>query len=1057
MSRSLIRASQVLDTDFLSEDEFAVASGTINQKIVTTSGVLQQNLDNHILNGDAHWMVVSNDAELQDALSKKYRRIYLKAGPTYTTPITLYDGLNILGECLPSDEDNSQEDGVKLYNTGGCIWSPSVITYIAGHPCEIPVRGRNYLNIDPSPITIPAGSLLVVGGFTHLITETVNVSGTVIYIEDTFFTDDVTSTTCNIYKPSVSNVTIKNILVDTSDYTEAIEITYGKDIYLENISGVDQDYLTCSIKWSAHIIASRIRSNYYDDYPLYFNGCTLIDTALLGRSYRGGNYPKIAYFRQCGNFRVSDSRGGGLQCYRCFNYRIENCHSAENHSQSRYIFGSCKYFSVDGCSSGFSLSPFYFYNCHNFTLENSNVSNATDPVYINACSNYKISNNIWQKSSIQHDISPADGDMLYYDSTNSAWTTDSTIKYTNIVNAINHVNSTGIDHTYIDQDLRTTADPVFNDIHVHSVSINGQNLYYQYGNGLMLDDSNGNSVGLSDLRNMQSTLSNVVTSSSGIGDAYKLVKLSADGKLDPSTVPVASVAGKIGDVTLNTSDVSEHPSYLYYTDQRVESNAVVSGTKTKTDLITLTSGVNLDYISVRNTIDLDNLNYRVNKNANDIAAHTSGDGTDHSMVNKNANDIAAHTSGDGTDHSMVFLSNYSSFLPSATDDSTKGYEPRALWVYSPANRAFICTSNTVGNSSWRQISNSYYIKASDYIINENSRPTIDDNNSIAFQMYSHAGNSGAVAFGGAQVYGNGSFGHGKTTISGASCVSMGNYQTYMDAASTNSVVFATSYVNIYDGDYLSCFSTQQSDLTGTFSIAEASSEVGLTGSVQYSLISTSKGSNIKTSPGKFTNYCTAQSSYRCNIVDSDNSYIAASSTSIVSGTKHATILSSTGAKAVNNYETVLGGYILGQHGYMMLNASDFDVTPDKWVFFSPNTTGYIADADFKRDTSKCYLMDIDIQVLNLSSVGGRAILHSKVAFTTGADDDVYPSITVLSGTFSYDVLYRDATMSGISLRAVDRIAGVKGFPIEMNIPYTTFSGSNYYIIKAAASAKYTVI
>ena len=45
MPRSRISENQVVDKDFLSEDEFATSSGIINQKILTVSGSLQNEID----------------------------------------------------------------------------------------------------------------------------------------------------------------------------------------------------------------------------------------------------------------------------------------------------------------------------------------------------------------------------------------------------------------------------------------------------------------------------------------------------------------------------------------------------------------------------------------------------------------------------------------------------------------------------------------------------------------------------------------------------------------------------------------------------------------------------------------------------------------------------------------------------------------------------------------------------------------------------------------------------------------------------------------------------
>ncbi len=45
MGRSLIGENQVVDHDFLSEDEFAVASGVLNDKIYDCYNTLQQGLD----------------------------------------------------------------------------------------------------------------------------------------------------------------------------------------------------------------------------------------------------------------------------------------------------------------------------------------------------------------------------------------------------------------------------------------------------------------------------------------------------------------------------------------------------------------------------------------------------------------------------------------------------------------------------------------------------------------------------------------------------------------------------------------------------------------------------------------------------------------------------------------------------------------------------------------------------------------------------------------------------------------------------------------------------
>ena len=52
--RSLIREDQTVDADFLSEQEFALASGVINQHLINVSGTLQQQITDHINNDSIH-------------------------------------------------------------------------------------------------------------------------------------------------------------------------------------------------------------------------------------------------------------------------------------------------------------------------------------------------------------------------------------------------------------------------------------------------------------------------------------------------------------------------------------------------------------------------------------------------------------------------------------------------------------------------------------------------------------------------------------------------------------------------------------------------------------------------------------------------------------------------------------------------------------------------------------------------------------------------------------------------------------------------------------------
>jgi len=394
-------------------DQAYVDKGVTANNVAVNGTDLDTILDSNSINlNDERWTVVSNVEELEEALARKDRYIFLRKGPTYnlTGTITPYDGLNLIGECLPSDSANSNNDGVMLKYNGSVI--KYIATIEAAGLASLPSRFDGTITLTAAK-TVNAGDIVIVDSHAYLIDQ--SSTGTAVYLRD-FIVKDGASTYIDFVKNSLKDFVMKNIQLDDGDTAESIYIYGAVNIRIENVRTVEYSYMLVNLNYAVDAYFDNIEVNYYDYGGFEIVSCSNITIRNNGRIFTGIGTNEIVYSYYLSHFVVENCRGD-IRCEDSIYGVIDNCVSptiislggSENVIVKNCIAKSSFYAVytqdcvLDGCVSYSSSTPFIIFYSDNALVTKCDAPNASTYIDDTGATNQMIFNNRWQRDDLYWD------------------------------------------------------------------------------------------------------------------------------------------------------------------------------------------------------------------------------------------------------------------------------------------------------------------------------------------------------------------------------------------------------------------------------------------------------------------------------------------------------------------------------------------------------------------------------------------------------------------------------------------------------------------------------
>lgn len=219
--------------------------------------------------------VVSTGAELEAALARQDKRIFLKNGLyTLTQKITPYNYLELIGESPIKDKG------------GDDVTSGVVITYASGYAIEHITSDAGYINLgtptaysigDRSIVfgsniasAIPAGSLIVLNSHTYKCVETIAAdTTTTLKVSPPLVTSGTSAV--GAYTDPLINFKMINIGCLESSYG-ACRILYGRDITVKKSGNLNTTFASAGGQFR-NLIDSEIDITISNDYSSDYNNC----------------------------------------------------------------------------------------------------------------------------------------------------------------------------------------------------------------------------------------------------------------------------------------------------------------------------------------------------------------------------------------------------------------------------------------------------------------------------------------------------------------------------------------------------------------------------------------------------------------------------------------------------------------------------------------------------------------------------------------------------------------------------------------------------------------